>query len=228
LLRGSAKYYGTYKAYRPYVEHGLNVLQVARLAMGINPLAIGAAWAAGKLTTYGAKAIGERVLQRKALQLLNDFIRVVGFEAAMMYGGDFRHRDANWILGAELVNLEVSRGADLQGRDAALVKLCNLALRHEFDRIRLINSLARHARVDVARFRPRILMTPVESENAAAVLSAHCKSTAVDLTLETVAVWRESAESTLGVALDLPASPGPRPRPRRRLRRWLSRGSGDH
>ena len=59
----------------------------------------------------------------------------------MVYGGDFRHRDANWVLGAELVNLEIARGADLVGRDAALKRLRSLALRHEFDRIRLISQL---------------------------------------------------------------------------------------
>jgi hypothetical protein len=195
--------------------------------MGMNPIAVGAAWAAGKLTTYGAKAIGERVLQRKALQLLSDFVRVIGFEAAMMYGGDFRHRDANWILGAALVNLEVSRGADLHGRDAALVKLCNLALRHEFDRIRLVNHLARHKVIDIERFRPRIVMTPAESGSAAAVLSAHCKDSGADLTDGAVATWREAAESVLGVALDLPASTAPCRRPRGRLRGLFSRGARD-
>jgi hypothetical protein len=181
LVRRGASYYGTYKAFRPYLEHGLNVLQLARLAFGMNPVAVGTAWAAGRLTTYGAKAIGERVLQRQALQLLSDCIRVIGFEAAMMYGGDFRHRDANWVLGAELVNLEVSRGADVQGRDAALSKLCNLALRHEFDRIRLLNHLARHKSIDVERFQPRIIMTRKERQDAATVLAAHCRKTGVDL-----------------------------------------------
>jgi hypothetical protein len=223
LIRRSASYYGTYKAFRPYLEHGLNVLQAARLAFGMNPAAVGAAWAAGKLTTYGAKAIGERVLQRRALQLLNDFIRVIGFEAAMMYGGDFRHRDANWVLGAELVNLEVSRGDDMRGRDAALVKLCNLAVRHEFDRVRLLNHLAKHISIDVERVCPGIIMTRMEREDAAAVLAAHCSETGVDLGDDSIARWRASAESVLGVALELPAGALPGPKPRGRLRRVLDR-----
>lgn len=213
LIRRGASYYGTYKAFRPYLEHGLNVLQAARLALGMNPAAVGAAWVAGKLTTHGAKAIGERVLQRRALQLLNDFIRVIGFEAAMMYGGDFRHRDANWVLGAELVNLEVARGGDLAGRDAALVKLCNLALRHEFDRIRLLNHLARHRSIDVERVRPGIIMTRMEREDAATVLEEHCRETGVDFDEPQIADWRESVESVLGVELD---APGHRPEPRAR------------
>jgi hypothetical protein len=217
LIRRGASYYGTYKAFRPYVERGLNALQMARLAFGVNPAAVGAAWAAGKLTSYGARAIGERLLQRRALQLLTDFIRVIGFEAAMVYGGDFRHRDANWVLGAALVNLEISRGSDLAGRDGALVKLCNLALRHEFDRTRLLHHMAKRKSIDIARARPQIVMTTREREDTAEVLAAHCRKTRVDLADDSVARWRGSVESVLGIGLDLPASPGPAAR--RRLSR---------
>jgi hypothetical protein len=198
LIRRGASYYGTYKAFRPYLEQGLNALQVARLALGMNPVTVGAAWAAGKLTTHGAKAIGERLLQRRALQLLNDFIRVIGYEAAMVYGGDFRHRDANWVLGAELVNLELARGDDLAGRDAALKRLCRLALRHEFDRIRLISHLGNHREVDLARVRPRVVMTGQERDNVTDELARHCAETGADLDDERLARWREAAEATLG------------------------------
>ncbi len=227
LIRRGASYYGTYKTFRPYIEHGLNVLQAARLALGVNPAAVGAAWAAGKLTTHGAKAIGERVLQRRALQLLNDFVRVIGFEAAMMYGGDFRHRDANWALAALLVNLEVARGADAAGRDAALFKLCNLALRHEFDRVRLLNHLAKHRAVDVAKVRPQIIMTRREREDAAAVLAEHCRKTRVDLNDAVIRRWRTAAESVLDVGLDLPGDAARPPAAKRgRVRRLLDRVRG--
>lgn len=209
LVRRGASYYGTYKTFRPYVEHGFNILHAARLALGVNPATAGAAWLAGKLTTHGAKAIGERVLQRQALQLLNDFIRVIGFEAAMIYGGDLRHRDANWVLGAKLVNLEVSRGDDLRGRDDALVALCNLALRHEFDRIRLLNHLAKHRQIDVARIMPQIIMTERERADTAAVLADHCRKSGVDVEDADVAKWRASTEAVLGVPLDLPGETRP-------------------
>lgn len=205
LIRRGASYYGTYKAFRPYLEHSLNVLQAARLALGMNPVAVGTAWAAGKLATHGARAIGERVLQQRALQLLNDIIRVIGFEAAMMYGGDFRHRDANWVLGALLVNLEVARGDDLGGRDAALVTLCNLALRHEFDRIRLLNHLAKHKTIDVTKVRPQIIMTRMEREDTMSVLLKHCEATGVQFSDEQVIKWLENVELVLGTSF---ASPG--------------------
>jgi hypothetical protein len=229
LIRRGVSYYGSYKTFRPYIEHGLNVLQLARLALGMNPIAVGGAWAAGKLASYGARTLGERLLQRQALQLLTDFIRVIGFEAAMIYGGGFRHRDANWVLGAALVNLEVSRGKDLAGRDAALVKLCDLALRHEFDRIRLVHGLAKGKRIDIERARPSIVTTRKEREDVAAVLSAHCRKTGVDSTDEAVVEWRASVESVLGVPLDLPARsvrstrPGQPKRHRTPVGRWVDR-----
>ncbi|MEJ2274155.1 MAG: hypothetical protein P8Y01_06225 [Woeseiaceae bacterium] len=221
LIRRGASYYGTYKAYRPYVEHGLNVLQAARLALGVNPAAVGVAWAAGKLATHGARAVGERLLQQRALQLLNDIIRVIGFEAAMMYGGDFRHRDANWVLGAMLVNLEISRGDDFNGRDAALVTICSLALRHEFDRIRLLHHLAKHNSIDVIRVRPQIIMTRMERQDTATVLVEHCHMTGVDLENDAIVAWREDAEKILGVRLDM-AGPRRRKKESKGVRKRIS------
>ena len=208
LIRRGVSYYGTYKAFQPYVEQGLNILQLARFALGANPVAVGAAWAAGKLATHGAKVVGERFLQRRALQLLTDFIRVIGYEAAMMYGGDFRHRDANWLLGAELVNLEIARLPDRSGRDAALSMLCNLALRHEFDRLRFVNHLASSNPIDTSVIDPQVTMTEGERHDAATVLAKHARDTDADFAVEKVAQWRESVELLLRVDLGEGASPG--------------------
>lgn len=197
LIRRGASYYGTYKAFRPYLEHGMNALQLARLALGMNPVTVGAAWLAGKLSTHGARVVGERLLQRKALQLLNDFIRVIGFEAAMMYGGDFAHRDANWVFGAALVNLEIGRGKDRAGRDAAVQALCSLVLRNEFDRIHLLNQLARGKSIDLAKARPLIIMTSRERADITALLAKHCATTEVDLGTPEFMRWQDKLEALL-------------------------------
>lgn len=202
LIRRGVSYYGTYKAFRPYLEQGMNLLQLARLALGMNPIAVGGAWVAGKIASHGAKAIGERMLQRQALQLLTDFIRVIAYEAAMLYGSDFRHRDANWVLGAELVNLEIARGDDLRGRDAALGILCNLAVRHEFDRLRLLNHLARRRSIDTAKARPQTIMTEAERMDAATVLLEHARDTFTDWSGEAVWAWKEHIEALLSLQLD--------------------------
>jgi hypothetical protein len=206
LIRRGVSYYGTYKAFRPYLEHGLNAFQLARLALGMNPVAVGTAWLAGKLSTHGAKAVGERLLQRKSLQLLNDFIRVIGFEAAMMYGGDFAHRDTNWVFGAALANLEISRGKDLAGRDAAVQGLCSLVLRNEFDRIHLLNQIARGKPVDLAKARPLIIMTSRERADIVAMLAKHCAATGVDLGTPEFKRWQEKLEALLEIPF-LPEQP---------------------
>jgi hypothetical protein len=126
---------------------------------------------------------------------------VIGYEAAMVYGGDFRHRDANWVLGAELVNLEIARGTDLAGRDAALERLCRLALRHEFDRIRLVSQLGKHKVIDTAHNRPLIVMTPGERERVADQLARHCQETGVDYSAPAVARWRAAVETRLAVPI---------------------------
>ena len=202
LIRRSVKYYGTYKSFRPYLEHGLNAFQVARLSLGMNPATVGAAWLAGKLATHGAKIAGEKLFRRTALQLLNDFIRVIGFEAAMMYGSGFRHRDANWIFGAELVNLEVSRGADLAGRDASIEKLCSLVLRNEFDRVHLLSHLSRHKKIDVAPVKPLVVTTQTEREHILTELATHCAETGVNERAEPITAWRRALEVNLGLSAD--------------------------
>lgn len=223
LIRRGVSYYGTYKAFRPYLEHGLNSVQLARLAMGINPVAVGAAWLAGKLATHGAKAVGERLLQRASLQLLNDFIRVLGFEAAMMYGGGFQHRDANWIFGAALVNLEISRDTDLAGRDAALQSLCSLVLRNEFDRVRLLTHMSKHNRIDISKANPAVVLTESERGNIARELALHCESSSVDLDRPGVDQWRQSTGDLLGA--DPGVVPPEVPQETKKRRLWFRKKS---
>ncbi len=224
LIRRAASYYGTYKAVRPYLDHGLTALQAARLALGMNPAAVGAAWLAGKVTAQGARVVGERLLQQQALRMLHDFIRVIGFETAMVYGGSFRHRDANWVFGSELVNLELSRGEDTAGRQVAIASLCRLALRHEFDRLRLLRYLAAGKTVPTETTRPQVVMTQKERESVAARLAKHCQATAVNVTDTAFARWRQAAEQQLAVRLPLPDSPAPASK-LKRLRNAL-RGKG--
>lgn len=224
LVRRGASYYGTYKVFQPYLEQGMNSLQLARLAMGINPLAVGTAWLAGKLAAHGAKLVGERLLQRTALQLLNDFIRVIGFEAAMMYGGGFQHRDANWIFGAALVNLEVSRKNDFFGRDAALKRLCSLVLRNEFDRVRLLKHLSQHTPIEIAKVRPSAVLTKSEQEKIVHELALHCRDSGVDFTDPATDRWRKSIKEQLGADPGCLAGESPKVQQRRK-RKWFFKQS---
>lgn len=233
LLRRAADYFGTYRNVKPYLDVGLNALQVARFALGANPVALGATWVAGKLAARGAQKATEEFLHREALQLLHDTIRVIAFEVALVYGQGFRRRDANWFLGAELVNLEVLRGDDRRGRDAALAILTSLALRHEFDRLLLLRHLGSRRPVDVDSASIEALLTPAERQRILDTLMAHVEHTGVDLADDRLRGWREAVEARLKVATEPVPSSGAQqrrafrpPSPQDlldRLRRWRRR-----
>jgi hypothetical protein len=104
-------------------------------------------------------------------------------------------------------------------------------LRHEFDRIRLVSQLGKHASVDIARVKPRVVMTPEERERVADELARHCEETDVDGDSETVRLWRESVETMLGIPVARKSRPletrakGLRERFARFRRRRLDRGT---
>ncbi len=208
-MRRAVSYYGTYKAAQPYLDLGMGLLQFARFAFGANPLTAGATWVTGKLAARGVARVTEKVLHQQALQLLHDLIRIIGFEVAMLYGGGFRHRDANWVLAAELVNLEVARGGDLRGRDEAIRLLSAIALRHEFDRLLLFRALGNGKVVDVTAARPQTALTDQEREGIAAQLEAHIRATAVVVDGADVSRWRYGVEQRLGVRLGETAAAAP-------------------
>lgn len=223
-LRRAADYYGTYKQVKPYLDLGLSVLQVARFALGANPVTVGASWVAGKLAAQGAQKVTEQLLHRQVLQLLSDAIRVIAFEVAMVYGGGFRRRDANWFLGAELVNLELIRNADYRGRDQAIRTLCALPLRHEFDRLLLLRQLGSKQPVDLQTALLESLLTASERQRIMEALREHCKRTDADLTQGALAAWEPELHARLALATEDGEAPPPERRPRlRRPREWLRR-----
>ncbi len=227
-LRRAVDYYGTWKQVKPFLDAGLSVLQVARFALGANPVAVGASWAAGKLAAQGAQKVTEQLLHRQALQLLTDAIRVIAFEVAMVYGGGFRRRDANWFLGAELVNLELRRGEDVAGRDQAIRTLCALSLRHEFDRLILLRQLGSGKAIDMSSALLESLLTTSERRRIVEELHKHCNATGADLQSPALAGWQAELEGRLATTAShdapLPPEPdGPFKRPRELFRRLLRR-----
>jgi hypothetical protein len=125
-------------------------------------------------------------------------------------------------LGTALVNLEIARGEDAAGRTAAIGDLCRLALRHEFDRLRLLRHLADARPVPVDGIRPAVIMTLKEREGVAKRLTKHCRATDADPADPDVARWREGIEALLELPLDLPVVQ-PRPSRLTRLRGAMGR-----
>ena len=131
-----------YKSTEPYWPYVNTAYYLGRFALGANPLALGAWWFVSNLGSRGAQAIAQHVINRQALALLSNLVRVIGFEVAGIYGGDFRHRDANWIYAAELTELVSQFPLSRDSLAHALREVGALQLRSEYDRIFLYRCLA--------------------------------------------------------------------------------------
>ena len=76
--------------------------------------------------------------------MLHDMVRVIGYEVASIYGGDVRHRDANWIYGVELAELVSRFPLSRDSLSSALKEVGSVQLLNEYDRIFLYRCLAAH------------------------------------------------------------------------------------
>ena len=141
-VRKAARSYGAYKTAAPWMSWLSRTAYVGRFVAGANPLTLGAWWAATEIGKRGAGLVVEKTIDRQAIALFHDLIRVVGFEFAGIYGGDFRHRDANWIYGTELTALVSRFPPSHKLLSTALSQVAELPLRNEYDRIYLYRLLA--------------------------------------------------------------------------------------
>ena len=157
-IRQGIKAYGVYKSVEPYWPYVNSAYMLGRFAMGANPLTLAAWWFVGAWGQEGAKQLATRVLHRQALVMLQSVVRVIGYETAGLYGGDFRHRDPNWIYGVELAELVHSFPPSRESLSHALREVGSLQLRHEYDRVYLYRCLAAHASPDPGRYRSSALL----------------------------------------------------------------------
>src|SRR4029079_19404618 len=91
-IRSAVKPWRTYKSAEPYWPYVNTAYYLSRFALGANPLALGAWWFVGNLSSRTTKALAQHLINRQALALLSNFVRVIGYEVAGIYGGNFRHR----------------------------------------------------------------------------------------------------------------------------------------
>lgn len=154
-IRQGVKAYGAYKRVEPFLPYVSNALHAGRLAVGVNPIAVGAWWAASKITTKGLRVTTSYVVNRQAIALLHDTVRVIGFEVAGIYGGDFRHRNVDWIYGVELSDLMSRVKPTRECLVQAMDDVGKLALSNEYDRVFLYRALASGKSGQPARFAPR-------------------------------------------------------------------------
>ena len=99
-VRRAVGAYGVYRKAEPYWGYVNGVYYLGRLALGAHPVSMGAWWLAGQVSRRATKQITAKYVNRQVLALLNETIRVLGYEVANLYGAGFRYRDANWIYAA--------------------------------------------------------------------------------------------------------------------------------
>jgi hypothetical protein len=202
-IRQAVRAYDMYKAAEPFWPYLNTAYYLGRAAMGANPVALGAWWFLGQ---HGKRLAGElttSIVQRQVLTLLRDMVRVVGYEAAAVYGGDFRHRDPNWIYGVELVELMRCVHLAPKSFSCALQEVGALELRGEYDRIFLYRCLGAGQSADPARYRATAVLTSSERQAIAHRLETFASSFRLRGTEQVMAEWVREVESRLDVKLHI-------------------------
>jgi len=202
-IQKGASAYNTYKAAAPYLSFVKPAYYLGRMALGSNPVTLGLGWAVGELLKVGGKKLGAQLANQYAMGLLHDVIAIVGNESAGVFGGDYRHRDANWCYGAELTELvhlfPVSRDTLLH----ALNEVGLLKLRSEYDRIFLYRCLAAHKSARPEQFDSGAFLSGEEKKTIAGRLERFFERYTHGREGTVVSKWKRGVEERLSVKLTL-------------------------
>lgn len=211
-VRQAVKAYGAYKSVQAYWSYANTAYYLGRLALGANPFALGAWWFVGTLGREGAQMLATKLVHRHALAMLQDIIRVVGYEVALTYGGDFRHRDPNWIYGVELTSLVAAFPLSRDSLKHALSELSVLTLRSEYDRAYLVRCLAAGKDARAAEHLAPLLLTASERSAIAQRLERFLQTYLHGKTAERVQAWQRDVEHRLDIKLTISGLKGALPR----------------
>lgn len=206
-VRRAVEAYRLYRKTEPYWPYVNTAYYLSRFAMGANPLTLGAWWVLGSLGKQGATAIAQQVVNRQALALLSSVVRVIGCEVAAIYGGDFRHRDANWIYGAELAELVSSFPLSREGLSAALKEIGALQFRSEYDRVFLYRCLAAHQGAQPAKYHAMDCLLSDERHAIASRLEKFLDLYLHGRSADRIAAWKKGVEDRLQVKLNVGFKP---------------------
>jgi hypothetical protein len=193
-----------YKVAEPYWNNWIKPgFFVGRLALGADPLILGAWWFVGALSSQGATALTTRIVNREALALLHSIVRVIGFEVASVYGGQFRYRDANWIYAAELTEMLHCFSTSRDSMLHAMREIGALQLRNEYDRIHLYRCLVEHESAGPQRIAASECLTIDQRQAVAHRLERFFQRFIQDRTPSRLRRWHAGVESRLHVSLML-------------------------
>jgi len=194
--------YGAYKKVEPFLGFLNKGFYVGRFLAGSNPLTLGTWWLAGQLGKQGGQALARKFAERQAITFIHELLRVVGYEVAGIYGGDFRHRDPHWIYGAELTQLVNRAPISRSSLRCALEEVSQLQLRNEYDRLYLYRCLAQRADPG-PHLRNPALLTTAERESTLARLERFYHTWVVDNGNPADADWQTDVEDRFQMQLKL-------------------------
>ena len=200
-IKQGVKAYGMYQSARPYMPYVNSAYYLSRYAMGSNPFSLLAWWVASEVTTRGASAAAQHLFNQKALALLNDVVRVIGYEVASMYGGDVRHRDANWIYAAELTELASEYPLSREGLVHAMKEVGALQLVNEYDRIFLFRCLAGGKSAEPGRYKAKVCLHTNERQAVVTRLEKFFRGFARAGSDKRYARWSAGVQERLGIKL---------------------------
>jgi hypothetical protein len=146
-------------------------------------------------------------VNRQALALLSSVVRVIGYEVAGIYGGDFRHRDPNWIYAAELTELLAQFPLSRDSLAHALREVGTLELRSEYDRIFLYRSLASHKSVRPGQYNAAEFLKADERHAIASRLEKFLAAFVHGKAADRVEKWKQAAEERLSVKMTVGMGP---------------------
>lgn len=193
--------YGYYKAATPYMPYFKPLYYLGRLALGASPVTLGASYALGEIAKLGSKKLATHLSKQYALHLMHDVVAIVGHEAAGIFSGSHRQRDANWIYAAELTELVHLFPTSRDTLTHGLNECSNLLLRSEYDRMFLYQCLAHDKSAKPASYPAQEWLTLEQREVIAGRLEKFFHHSIHGRRETLVAAWKEGVEERLGVKL---------------------------
>ena len=202
-VRNAVNAWRTYKSTEPYWPYLNAAYYVSRIALGANPITLGTWWFISTLGTRGAQAVAQHVINRQALAVLSNVVRVIGYEVAGIYGGDFRHRDANWIYAAELSELISQFPLSRDSLAHALREIGTLQLRSEYDRTFLYRCVASRKSAEPGQYHAAAVLTMDERRAVATRLERFLETFIHGKSADRISRWKAGAEGRLGVKISV-------------------------
>jgi hypothetical protein len=204
-VRNAIKAWDAYSAAEPYLNHVGKAWYAGRYLAGASPLTMGITWALTEIGKRGAKAIGKKIVDQQAVALIGDVVRIVGFEVASVFSGDFRHRSPDWVYGSELTNLMSRYPVSRENLAHSLREVGKLSLRNEYDRMFLYRCLSAH-RAAAPLVSARDVLPAEQRQDISRRLEKFYGDFIHGRTKKRLEGWQEGVEARLGIPLEIAQS----------------------